>query len=120
MGRFKEAPFGDRLKSAAEARRTTLSRFQRRPTEADPALASRRAERQAIIHARNIRLAEREAARQMETARGEAERARARAQEAADQAHAEAETAARALARQAEQKAARDARYAARKARARA
>ncbi|ACL55871.1 DUF6481 family protein [Methylobacterium nodulans] len=119
MSKFKEEPFGTRLKSAADAKQAMLARFQTRSTGDDAALASRRAERQAIVEARNIRLAEREAARRAEAARVETEQARVREQEAADQARDAAEASARALALQAEQKAARDARYAARKARKR-
>lgn len=117
MGKFGDAPLGDRLQSAAEARQATLARFQARPSEADPAVASCRAERQALVAARSLRLAEREADRQAEAARAAAEQVRLLEQEAADQARDAAEASARALALQAEQKTARDARYAARKAR---
>jgi hypothetical protein len=120
MGKFKEAPFDERLRSAAEARQAMMARIQTRSTQDGPALAARRAERQAIIDARSIRLAEREATRRAEAAHAEAEQARVREQEAADQARAAAEASARALVLRAEQKAARDARYASRKARQRA
>ena len=63
MGKFKEAPLGERLGSAAAARQAALARFQARTTEDDPAVAARRAVRQAIASARTIRLAEREAER---------------------------------------------------------
>jgi hypothetical protein len=117
MGAFKEDRFSDRLKSAGEARKAMLARFQERPAADDPALAARRAEREAISTARAVRLAEREAVRHAEVARVETERVRLREQAAADQARDAAEAQARAAKLQADQKAARDARYAARKAR---
>ena len=102
---YKDKDFGERLSTAAAARRATLERFRARPGPDDPAVAERRATRQAISVAREARVAEREAAREAATAR-EAEAGR-RAAEQAD----------RVAALEAERKAARDARYAARKAR---
>ncbi|MBK3425704.1 DUF6481 family protein, partial [Methylobacterium ajmalii] len=52
MGKFKEAPLGDRLGTAAAARQAMLGRFQARSTADDPALIARRAERQAVAEAR--------------------------------------------------------------------
>ena len=126
MGKFKEAPLGDRLGSAQAARQAALARFQSRANDDDPAVAARRAVRQAIAAARTTRLAEREAeraaqdaARIAREAEAAAEEARLREIAAAEETERAAEAERNAETRQAEQKAARDARYAARKARKR-
>src|SRR4051794_10077469 len=106
---YKDKDFGERLSTAAAARKATLERFRAKPGPDDPAVAERRAARQALVVAREARLAEREAARKVEKAREAA-----REEEAARQA---AEQTGRDVALEAERKAARDARYAARKAR---
>ena len=109
MTAYKDKDFGERLSTAAAARKATLEKFRAKPGPDDPAVAERRAARQALVVAREARLAEREAARKAEKAREAA-----REEEAARQA---AEQTDRDVALEAERKAARDARYAARKAR---
>ena len=120
MPAYKGDNFSDRLSTAANAKKSTLEKFRARPTDADPGVAERQAARQAVVAAREVRMAERKAARELEAARQAEERA-ARELEAAraaeEQAARDAEQAARNLALEAERKAARDARYAARKAR---
>lgn len=110
---FKEPGFADRQKAAQEARKDIVAKFRAKPGPDDPAVAQRRAEREA--HA-----AEREKTRKLR----ELEKAekRLRDAEAAEQAaiqavREKAEMAEKAIALEAERKAARDARYAARKSR---
>jgi hypothetical protein len=105
--------FDDRLSAAAAAKQALLERFRARPSADDPAEIARQAALQAIADARDIRIAERKAAKEAEAARLAAEEAARRVQEqiAATQAKA------RKALEEAERKAARDARYAARKAR---
>jgi beta-glucosidase-like glycosyl hydrolase len=59
--------FQDRQQASLEAKTKMLERFKARPAEDDPTLARQRAERQAIVDARNareaIKEAEKEAAR---------------------------------------------------------
>ncbi len=121
MSIFKQQSFKERQADAAAAKRAMLERA--RSVASDDALAERRAEREKIVEARNVRAAEREAAR---IAR-EAEEAAAaeRAAEAARLAAIEEEKLAAAIKAEEEerhaalliqQKADRDARYAARKA----
>ena len=109
MTAYKDKDFGERLSAAAAARKATLERFRAKPGPDDPAVAERRAARQALVVAREARVAEREAARKAEAAREAAREAEA-ARQAAEQTDRDA-------ALEAERKAARDARYAARKAR---
>lgn len=124
MTGYKDQDFKERLTVAAKARKAMLERFRARPGLDDPAVAERRAAREAIHAAREVRLAERKAAREAEAARRATEKAasdavaaREAAEQAAREAEAKAEQAVRDAARDAERKAARDARYAARKAR---
>lgn len=131
MAIYREKDIFERRNAANEARKALLARFNTRPAEDDPAVLARKAERQAIIDAREKRAIEREKLRQERLAREAAERAaREAAEEAArleaeERARAEAkikeveenERIARLLADEAERKAKRDARYAARKAR---
>jgi hypothetical protein len=105
--------FDDRLSAAAAAKQALLERFRARPAADDPAEIARQAALKAIADARDVRAAERRAAK-------EAELARLAAEEAARKAAAEAaakEARANAAAEEAARKAARDAKYAARKAR---
>jgi hypothetical protein len=116
----KNASVSDRLNAAAAAKKAALERFHARPGPDDPAVREQQAARKAISDAREVRIAERQAAREAETARQAAERAAKAAEQAAHEAEERrlaAEAAAQAVALQAERKAARDARYAARKAR---
>ena len=105
--------FDDRLSAAAAAKQALLERFRARPSPDDPAEIARQAALKAISDARDVRIAERKAAKEAEAARLAAEEAARRVQ--AQVAAAEAKV--RAAAAEAERKAARDARYAARKAR---
>ncbi len=105
--------FDDRLSAAAAAKQALLERFRARPTVGDPAWEEQQAALKAIADARDVRNAERKAAKEAEAARLAAEQAARRTQEQI----AAAEAKARLLALEAERKAARDARYAARKAR---
>jgi hypothetical protein len=105
--------FDDRISAAAAAKQALLERFRARPTAGDPAWIEQQAALKAISDARDIRIAERKAAKEAEAARVAAELA---AQRVRDQVAA-AEAKARAVAQEAERKAIRDARYAARKAR---
>jgi hypothetical protein len=105
--------FDDRLSAAAAAKQALLERFRARPSADDPAEIARQAALQAISDARDVRAAERKAAKEAEAARVAAELAARRVQDQI----AAAEAKVRAAAAEAERKAARDARYAARKAR---
>jgi len=142
MKGFKDKSFSERLSTAAEAKQAKLKLLLNKPAADDPAVLRRNAERQAIAAAREIRAAERAAAKRAEQAREAAaaaelaarqqreaeEREAARRAEEAREAAEQVERAAReqreaaekaeqAAALAAAQKAARDARYAARKAR---
>ncbi len=117
MKSFKEKNFSERMNAAAEARKATLARILARPGADHPDVIAQKAARDAIITAREARLAERNAARLAAQERVIAE-AEARAErERIEAAEKAAQDAVRAAALAAEQKAARDARYAARKAR---
>ena len=105
--------FDDRLSAAAAAKQALLERFRARPSPDDPAEIERQAALKAIADARDVRNAERKAAKEAEAARLAAEEAAKRVQEQV----AAVEAKARAVAQEAERKALRDARYAARKAR---
>jgi hypothetical protein len=105
--------FDDRLSAAAAAKQALLERFRARPSAGDPAWVEQQAALKAIADARDVRAAERRAAKEAEAARVAAElAARVTAEKIAA-----AEAKVRAAAIEAERKAARDARYAARKAR---
>ena len=119
---YKNDSFSNRLTSAANAKNALLERFRARPGPDDPAVVARRAEQAAIEAAREIRVAERKAAREAEAARLAAEQValeEARKAQDVELLARKAEEAARAEQRAAEAKAARDARYAARRARRR-
>jgi hypothetical protein len=118
---YKDPDFQQRQSSAATARKAMMEKY--RAASEDPAAAERQAARLAVNEARQLRLAEREAAKKLRQAE-QAEQA-ARAAELALEAEREAERleasnaldqAEREVLLAAEQKAARDARYAARKA----
>ena len=116
----KNANFGNRMNAAAAARKAMLERFHARPGPDDPAVQEQQAARKAVSDAREVRMAERAAAREAEAQRQAAEQAAKAAEQAAREAEDQrlaAEAAAQAVALEAERKAARDARYAARKAR---
>jgi hypothetical protein len=117
MSGFKDKGFGDRLGTAASAKKAALDKFRARPAADDPAVIERREERQAISAAREVRLAERAAAQLAEEARKVADQAAAEEERVAREEREAIEKAEREITLEAEQKAARDARYAARKAR---
>lgn len=116
---FKDS-LEERQKAARTSKRAMLERFAARLGTNDPATAEKRAARQAVVGARDIRRAEQEQRKQ-------AERESQAVQAALDaaQRHQQLEQAAQEVAEKAEQdaalkivqKKARDAKYAARKAR---
>jgi hypothetical protein len=105
--------FDDRISAAAAAKQALLERFRARPSPDDPAEIERQAALKAIADARDVRAAERRAAKEAELQRLAAEAAARKAAEllAAQEAKRQAALL------EAERKAARDAKYAARKAR---
>jgi hypothetical protein len=113
---LKDLKFDERASASQAAKTAMLERFRARPKADDPAVQARRAEREAVARARDLRAAERDRLRLEEESRKEAERIAA---EKAEHERRELDELAR-IERQAElesaQKAARDARYAARKA----
>lgn len=131
MALYREQDIFERRNAANAAKQALLERFKAKPADDDPRVLARKAERQAILEAREKRNAEKERLRQEKLAREAKERAereaiaeaaRIAAEEAAA-AEAKAKEAeemdriSRLLADEAERKAKRDARYAARKAR---
>ena len=109
---FREPGFSDRQKAAQEARKNLLNKFKSQPGLDDPAVAARRAEREALAAKR----AEAKAAREAEKAEQKRIAEEAAAAEAARIAREAEEAIAKQAEVEAEQKAKRDARYAARKA----
>jgi hypothetical protein len=105
--------FDDRLSAAADAKQALLERFRARPSTDDPAWIAQQEALKAIADARDVRNAERKAAKEAEAARVAAELVARRAAEQAEAIAAKV----RAAAVEIERKAARDAKYAARKAR---
>lgn len=110
MKDYNDKQFSQRLSKANEAKQAMLRRAQK-PSADDPIVLQRKAEREAIVAAREARNEAKARAAIELAARQEAERIE---QEAIDKRNAR-EEADRAVASQAEQKAMRDARYAARK-----
>jgi Family of unknown function (DUF6481) len=118
--------FAERRKAAAEAKKLLLKKFETAPKADDPEVVAKRAEREAISAARELRRAERERHKQEANERRLAEAAAlTEASTAAERADAELRESAakdriaRVIADEAERKAERDRRYAARKARQR-
>jgi hypothetical protein len=105
--------FDDRISAAAAAKQALLERFRARPSPDDPAEVERQAALKAIADAREVRAAERRAAKEAELQRLAAEAAARKAAEIA----AAQEAKRQAALLEAERKAAREAKYAARKAR---
>lgn len=132
MAIYREKDVFERRNAANEAKQALLARFKARPGDDDPAVQARKAERQAILEAREKRNIEKEKLKQERLAREAEERRIREAAEEAARLEAEARAAEEAKAREAEEtdrisrlladeaerKAKRDARYAARKARA--
>jgi hypothetical protein len=119
---YKNDDFNDRLTSAAKAKAALLERFRARPGPDDPAVIARKAAQAEIERLREIRMAERKAAKEAEAIRLAAEAAAAEEERKAKDVELQArlaEEAAKAAQRAADAKAARDARYAARRARKR-
>jgi regulator of protease activity HflC (stomatin/prohibitin superfamily) len=101
LAKFSFNNYTDRQTAATEARKALLDKFKNRPTEDDPAVLARKAERAAILQAR----AERDAVKAKARAEKEAIEAQARAEreaiEAAERAAREAQEAAARAAREA-------------------
>lgn len=119
MSQFNENSMTDRLKAQAEARQAMTARFRDRPAADDPTVLARKAEREAIVREREVRVAAREVARLEAEAQRAAEADAERERLAAEAVREAAEKIERATAARVEQKQQRDARYAARKAKAR-
>ena len=131
MGRFNNSNFADRITSAATAKQALVEKLKSKPAADDPEVLRKQAERQAVVEAREKRLAEKEEAKRAQLAREAEERVARETAEAAAEAERQAQLelhkaaaepprvqrAARILSDEAERKAIRDARYAARKAR---
>ena len=112
--------FNDRQAASAKAKKALQEKFLSRPGPDDPAVQARLAEQKAIAEARDIRQAERRAAKAAEAALQAEADARLRVEQEALDAEVIARKAREAeavLELAAKQKAARDARYAARNAR---
>jgi hypothetical protein len=113
-----KANFADRMNNSAAAKKALLDKFRAASTTGNPELAAKRAEREAVVRAREERQAEREAAKRVLEAERAAAEARRLAELEAEKAAQAAEAALaeeRRIALLAEQKAARDLRYANRK-----
>jgi hypothetical protein len=111
--------FQDRLKSASAAKKTTLSKFNSRPTADDPAVVQKVADRVAVSAARDTRASKRRQEKEADalakqTAAVEA-KALLRVEE--DERAAQEALKQKAIPTEAEKKARRDARYLARKTR---
>jgi hypothetical protein len=120
MALFKKADFDERRNAAEAAKKVKLEKFRAMTAQINEGAAERLAARQAIIAARDLRTAEREAARHTAKARAAEAHAAREMGLKAEQAERDASAAGqveREVASAAERKAARDARYAARKAR---
>ena len=75
MSAFKHQNAGDRIATAANAKKAMLEKFKAKPPPDDPAVLERQAAQKAIADARDARAAERRAAREAEAARLAAEKA---------------------------------------------
>jgi hypothetical protein len=120
MAIFKNANFDERRNAAEAAKKAKLEKFRALTAQINENAAERQTARQAIIAARDVRAAEREADRLANEARAAEDQAARETALEAEQADRDAravEQAEREVASAAERKAARDARYAARKAR---
>ena len=99
MALYREKDIFERRNAANEAKKALLERFKARPAEDDPAVLARKAERQAILEAREKREAEKEKLRQERLAREAVERAEREAAEEAARLAAEEAAQAEAKAR---------------------
>lgn len=109
--------FQDRLSAAAQAKKALLEKAKAKLNADDPATLERRAAREAVVKARNERIAAKEAERLAAEAARKAEEERIAAEKAAIAAAEKAEREAREAALAAEKQAKRDAQLAARKGR---
>ena len=105
----------ERLSKPASARLAILQKFRAKPGADDPGEIQRRAARQEIVNARDLRTAKRNASRAAEEARKSTENSAREAAEQAQRIAQEQQDAAKDELQEAKQKAKRDARYAARK-----
>jgi ABC-type branched-subunit amino acid transport system ATPase component len=117
MTRHTNKNFSERLRTAADAKKTLVEKFRARPPADDPAVVARQQARRAISDAREARKAEQEATRRAQDAQEAAEREARQMAEQEQRTLEAAEALAREAALEVERKAARDARDAARKAR---
>ena len=120
MAIFKNATFDERRNAAEAAKKTKLEKFRALTAQINEGAAERQATRQEIVAARDVRAAEREAARLANEARSAEDQAAREIVQKAEQTERDAkaaEQAEREVASGAERKAARDACYAARKSR---
>ena len=131
MPGFKDNDIAERREASAQAKKATLEQFRARQAASQPASAERRAERLAVIEAREVRKVakqakdERKAVERQAREQEAAQLVKMREQEAAQLAKAHEKAAAaekrreadEAVKRAGEQKAACDARYATRNAR---
>jgi Family of unknown function (DUF6481) len=101
LPKFSFNNYTDRQTAAAEARKALLEKFKSRPTEDDPEVAARKAERLAILRAREEREAAKAAAKAAEDAIKAKLKAEREAQEAAERAAREAQIEAERAAREA-------------------
>ena len=116
MAIFKNANFDERRNAAEAAKKAKLEKFRALTAQINEGAAERLATRQEIVAARDVRAAEREAARLANEARSAEDQAAREIVLKAEQAEHDAkaaEQAEREVASAAERKAARDARYAA-------
>jgi Family of unknown function (DUF6481) len=115
MKGFKTPTFSDRLKTAASARDAHVARFRARPAADDPVVLEQKAARLAAAAERELRVAERAAAKRAEELRLLAEQSALETAERAEREARQLREADEQAELQAQRKAARDARYAARK-----
>jgi hypothetical protein len=112
---YKDDDLAERLSKAASAKLAILEKFRAKPGADDPGEIQRRAARQEIVNARDLRTATRNASRAAEEARKSTESSAREAAEQAQRIAQEQQDAAKGELQEAKQKAKRDARYAARK-----
>jgi hypothetical protein len=117
MKSSKTPSFSDRLGAAAKAKQAALERFRAQPASDDPAMVEKRAARQALAAARELRADERRAQALRDEEAAEAAAAAARETEIREREARQLREGEEQAALEAERKAARDSRYAARKAR---
>ena len=101
LPKFSFNSFSDRQTAAAEARKALLEKFKNRPTDDDPEVVARKAERAAVLQARQEREAAKAAAKAAEQARLAQIKAEKDAREAAERAAREAQLEAERAAREA-------------------